>query len=74
MPLHSDYLATQTGCSIAVGSGLTGWLVSHSDLFAVLGVIFGLLIGISGFIFQLRRDRRERELHAKRMNDFPPTH
>lgn len=65
--IQSEYLATKAGSFIAVGSGVSGWLIDHAQVFSVLGVIAGIAMAVSGLVFQFRRDRRETELQRKQI-------
>jgi len=62
-----ETVATKTGSAITVGSGITAWFVDHAPEISVFGILVGILIGISGAVFQYRRDRRETELQRKQI-------
>jgi len=58
--------AASRGSVGGTAASLFGWLTSN-DTLAFLGVVVAVLGFIVNVIFQIRRDRREAELHAARM-------
>lgn len=66
---HLENTATKIGSAVAVGSGALNFLVEHAAAVSVVGIICGICLAVTGFVFQFRRDRREQQFHEKRMND-----
>lgn len=67
MDAHSSAEATVTSlASKGMGGGATasifGWITSNEAI-AIVGVVITILGFVVNFIFQVRRDRREQELH-----------
>lgn len=73
-----NHLAEATGYKLAIGgagvstgSGLWVWLGANHQVLASIGVIVGIIVGITGLIIQSlaarARERRERETHAAAM-------
>lgn len=58
--------AASRGSAGGSAASLFGWLVSN-DMLAFIGAAVAVLGFTVSLIFQLRRDRREAELHAARM-------
>lgn len=59
------------GAGVSTGSGLWVWLGANNQELASIGVIVGIIVGITGLIIQSlaarARERREREAHAVTM-------
>lgn len=58
--------AASRGSAGGSAASLFGWLTSN-DMLAFIGAAVAVLGFAVSLIFQLRRDRREAELHAARM-------
>lgn len=58
--------AASWGSAGGGATSLYGWLTSN-DMLAVIGAVVAVLGFLVNLIFQVRRDRREAELHAARM-------
>lgn len=65
---------TIAGASVSTASGLWGWLGQNHEILASIGVVIGILVGLSGLTVQImnavairRRERREIEAHEARM-------
>ena len=65
---------TIAGASVSTASGLWGWLGQNHEILASIGVVIGILVGLSGLVVQImnffairRRERREIEAHSAAM-------
>lgn len=65
---------TIAGASVSTASGLWGWLGQNHEILASIGVVIGILVGLSGLTVQImnavairRRERREIEAHRAAM-------
>ena len=77
MSNHSHYAGTSvemTGQTMTYGgaaSAVAAWGLSLPELAAIVGAV----VAVAGLVVQVwatvRRDRREKELHRKRMSDTP---
>ena len=63
--------AAKGGAALTVFSGLAGWISNNYQLLSGVGVLCGVIVGVTGLLisrhYQRRRDRREQELHAAKM-------
>ncbi len=66
-PNQSDYIVTKIGAVIAMFSGASAWLIENAQLISTVCGIIGVFIGVAGFVFQRRRDQREKNIYSKRM-------
>ena len=62
---------TLAGAGVSTASGLWGWLGQNHEVLASIGVLIGILVGLTGLAVQVvsmrRRERREIEAHEARM-------
>lgn len=62
---------TLTGASVSTASGLWGWLGENHEVLASIGVLIGIVVGLTGLTIQVkttrRRERRETEAHKAAM-------
>jgi len=60
-----------TGASVSTASGLWGWLGENHQVLASIGVLMGIIVGVTGLTVQVRaihrRERREIEAHRAAM-------
>lgn len=69
---------TISGAGLSTASGLFGWLSENGSAIASIGVIVGIIVGLSGLatqiIIHVRRDRREQREHEARMRALGEKH
>ena len=60
-----------SGAGVSAASGIWGWLAENHQVIASIGVIAGIIVGVTGLIIQARaikrRDRRETEEARRRI-------
>ncbi len=65
---------TVGGSVTAVGSGAMSWLTENYQAIASLGVLAGIVVGVSGLVityyYQRKRDRREEAAHQARLRQI----
>lgn len=54
------------GMSGGAATSMLGWMTSNEGI-ALIGITITLLGFIVNFVFQIRRDRREKELHKVKL-------
>jgi len=58
-------VATQAGGTLAVFSGLSTWLSENYELVASIGVVAGIIIGLSGLAANIYFARRKARFNEK---------